>query len=81
MSYCVVMARMIIQPSVHDCGVNTNVDKIGLAIRGADAYRCTVCGLGTVGIQVWLKIDGLTQFGRDKRRLKTKTKTNSEMSM
>ena len=32
--------------SFHYCGGNTNVGKIGLAIRGADAYRYTVCGLG-----------------------------------
>ena len=32
--------------SFHYCGGNTNVGKIGLAIRGAGEYRYTVCGLG-----------------------------------
>ena len=41
--------------------------KIGLAIRGAGAY--TVCGVGNTAM---VKIDGLVQFGRDKRRLKKK---------
>ena len=79
-SDAVVLSAAVIV-SFHYCGVNTNADKIGLAIRGADAYRCTVCGLGRYTGTAWLKIDGLIQFGRDRRRLKTKKNTNSEMLM
>ena len=72
-SDAVVLSGAVIV-SFHYCGGNTNVGKIGLAIRGAGAYRTLyviwVSNAGTV----WLKIDGLVQFGRDKRRLKKEEK-------
>ena len=57
---------------VHYCGGNTNVGKIGLAIRGAGAY--TVCGL--MGKNIWTHAIRTRQ-----KTTKKKQKTDSEMSM
>ena len=44
--------------------------KIGLAIRGAGAYRTLYVIWTSNAGTVWLKIDGLVQFGRDKKTTK-----------